>query len=83
MERRDLVWLDETLPRIVGSVSGAEFAVEQALLASSTNLTAAAFWEFLGSEIADALQARWAFGEITLEHAIALSHELAAHLLYE
>ena len=83
MEQRDLEWLDETLPLIVGGAAFAETAVEQALLASLHDLSPSTFWEALGSEIADALQARWAFGEITLDHAITLSHELAAHLLHE
>ena len=82
MEARDLKWLDETLPALTGSCESAEAAVEKALNASAgPEERTRAFWEALGWEIADALQARWAFGELSLEDATILSHELAAHIV--
>jgi len=86
MQARDLEWLQDTLPWVVGSVELAEAATKRALGASgdadsAPELRVRRFWEALGWEVADALQARWAFGELTLEDATMLSHELAEHIM--
>ena len=92
MEGADLAWLDDVLPTVMGSSLVAEEATERALAASASGLEPqaragaerrAALWAALGWEIADVLQARWAFGELTLEEATLLSHELAEHLVSE
>lgn len=96
MEGADLAWLADVLPTVMGSTLVAEQAADRALAASASASASeselepriragaerrAAFWAALGWEIADVLQARWAFGELTLEEATLLSHELAEHLV--
>lgn len=84
MEARDLEWLQDSLPWVMGSSVLAEAAVERALQQSAgsadNHKRRRAFLEALGWEIADALQARWAFGELSLADATLMSHELAAHI---
>ena len=87
MEKRDLEWLLETLPIVMGSTKLAEDATSKALILSANSSAQDTmnrrdlFWAALGWEIADALQFRWAFGELTLEDATLLSHELAEHII--
>lgn len=83
MQARDLHWLQETLPWIMGGCREAETAVSRAILESANDPSdrTRGFWLALGQEIADNLQARWAFEYITLEEATMLSHELAVHLV--
>jgi len=96
MQRSDLEWLTETLPWIVETQSIADEAVASALIKTATEakfnalkspapdaptvMTRKAFFVHLGHEVADALQALWAFQIITYDEAIMRANELSHHL---
>ena len=83
MERLDLEWITDVLPTLVGGADAADAIVDLVLAQTMTDgvPTRQRFFEHLGWELADYLQAMWAFKIITLEEAIDRANVLSDHLM--
>ena len=83
MEQRDLEWITDVLPTLVEGADAADAMVELVLAQTVRDgvPTRKRFFEHLGWELAEYLQALWAFQIITLEEAVDRANVLSDHLM--
>lgn len=83
MEKADLEWIETELPLLLDSFEAADTAVTNALIraVNANKLRRTTFFENLGWEIAEHLQALWVFEHISLEEATYRANALSDHLL--